>query len=96
MIGIESPYRIFIKGTGAVSRYKLPTKLGICHVTEAFGQVLVRCPGGAIKGSCYKKAGCSKTVTNKCPLLSVLYVVVFVYVVTLRSPLIKSNNNSKT
>jgi hypothetical protein len=31
--------------TGAVSRYKLTTKLGICHGTEALLLALVRSPG---------------------------------------------------
>jgi len=51
--------------SGAVSRYKLTAEPGISHGTESLLRALVRSPGGAIRGSRYKKAGCSKTVTNK-------------------------------
>jgi hypothetical protein len=32
-------------GTGAVSRYKLVTKVEICHATETLWEALVRNPG---------------------------------------------------
>jgi len=60
-----SPYCYFINSTGAVSQYKLITQPGIYHGTESKLRALVRSPGGAIKGSRYKKAVSSKTVTNK-------------------------------
>ncbi len=59
-------------GTGAVSRYKLITKLENCHDAQR-----LRACTGAESGWSYirvmiLKAGSSKTVTNKCRLLSVL------------------------
>jgi hypothetical protein len=51
--------------SGAVSRYKLITKPGIYHGTESKLRALALSPGGTIKGSRYKKAVNSKTVTNK-------------------------------
>ena len=42
------------------------------HVIESLLPALVRSPGTALLESPYKKAVYSKTVTNKCRLLSVL------------------------
>jgi len=60
-----SPVTNLMAGTGAVSRYKLRSKLGIYQVTQSLLRALERSQGGAFKGSRYKKAVSSKTVTNK-------------------------------
>jgi len=50
----------FIAGTCAVSRYKLTTEPEISQGTEPLLRPLVRCPGGAIYASCYRKQDVQK------------------------------------
>jgi hypothetical protein len=74
--GRLSRYRIFVRGTGAVSRYKLSRSQKTVTVQD-FNCVQVRVSGCIYHYKFVFSAGAkAKTVTNNLPILSVLWGVI--------------------
>ena len=72
-----SPIIEFVAGTGAVSRYKLPTKTGINHGREFLLRADARVRVQRHNEFVLSAGAKAKSVTNNLPILSVLCAALF-------------------